>query len=98
MQTLRKVLVLLLCSTIITWGQGVSEKVAMRISGHVTRSVFDRYDIGSEDDLVDAAKKLESRRSQSVSSAQNSASENPQIGRKLVTGKEASAERSVTHL
>lgn len=42
---------------------GVSEKVAMRISGHVTRSVFDRYDIGSEDDLVDAAQKLENRRS-----------------------------------
>lgn len=41
---------------------GVSEKVAMRISGHVTRSVFDRYDIGSEDDLVDAAEKLEIRR------------------------------------
>lgn len=43
---------------------GVSEKVAMRIFGHATRSVFDRYDIGSEDALVDAAKKLESRRSQ----------------------------------
>jgi hypothetical protein len=40
----------------------VSEKVAMRISGHVTRSVFDRYDIGSEDDLIDAAQKLENRR------------------------------------
>ena len=40
---------------------GVREKVAMRISGHVTRSVFDRYDIGSEDDLIDAAKKLDSR-------------------------------------
>ena len=34
----------------------------MRISGHVTRSVFDCYDIGSEDDLIDAAKKFESRR------------------------------------
>lgn len=45
---------------------GVGEKVAMRISGHVTRSVFDRYDIGSEDDLVDAAKKLENRRSRNV--------------------------------
>ena len=75
---------------------GVSEKVAMRISGHVTRSVFDRYDIGSEDDLVDAANKLESRRSQSVSSAQNSTSENSQIGRKLVTGKETGTEQSVT--
>ena len=75
---------------------GVSEKVAMRISGHVTRSVFDRYDIGSEDDLVDAANKLENRRSQSVSSTQNSVSENPQNGRKLVTGKEASAKQSTT--
>lgn len=41
---------------------GVSEKTAMRISGHVTRSVFDRYDIGSEEDLVQAAQKLEDRK------------------------------------
>jgi len=32
----------------------------MRISGHKTRDVFDRYDISSERDLADAAKKLES--------------------------------------
>jgi integrase len=78
---------------------GVSEKVAMRISGHVTRSVFDRYDIGSEDDLVDAANKLENRRKQSTANqdaAGNSASENSQIGRKLVTGKGAMNEQSVT--
>ena len=37
---------------------GVSETVAMRISGHKTRSVFDRYNITSDQDLVDAATKL----------------------------------------
>ena len=38
---------------------GVSEKEAMRISGHKTRSVFDRYNIVSTDDVMDAMRKLE---------------------------------------
>src|SRR5215467_1992471 len=38
---------------------GVPETVCMRISGHKTRDIFDRYDISSERDLVDAAKKIE---------------------------------------
>jgi len=37
---------------------GVSDSVAMKISGHKTRAVFDRYDITDEGDLTGAAAKL----------------------------------------
>ena len=37
---------------------GTSEKVCVAISGRKTRSIFDRYDIVSEKDLMAAAKRL----------------------------------------
>jgi hypothetical protein len=37
---------------------GVSEKVAMELSGHLTRTIFENYHIVSTDDLVKAVQKV----------------------------------------
>ena len=40
---------------------GISERVAMTLTGHKTPSVFQRYNIVSDGDLRDAARKLDAR-------------------------------------
>jgi hypothetical protein len=39
---------------------GITDLVAMRMTGHKTRSVFDRYNVAGGSDLRDAARMLDS--------------------------------------
>ncbi len=41
---------------------GVPESVVMRMSGHKTRAVFERYNVVAEEDLRDAVQRIEGAR------------------------------------
>jgi integrase len=62
---------------------GVSERVAMSISGHKTHSVFDRYHIVAPSDLRDAARKLETIQKQEREALEKSRA--PEFGHSLGT-------------
>jgi hypothetical protein len=49
---------------------GVSDPVAMKISGHKTLSVFHRYNITSVEDVKDAMKKVTRYNASSIQVAQ----------------------------
>lgn len=51
--------------------RGVNDKTAMRISGHKTFSVFQRYNIVDEADLVEASKRIERGRQVPVSETES---------------------------
>jgi len=60
--------------------RGVPEVVAMRISGHKTRSVFDRYNIVNESDLAEAAKRIEQGAAAEVGHSLGIEPQSPNVG------------------
>lgn len=61
---------------------GINRDVAKRITGHKTDSMFSRYNVVSEDDLMEAAEKLDARRTTAAN--ENQQSQTKEIGPKLV--------------
>jgi integrase len=49
--------------------RGVPESVVMRMSGHRTRNVFDRYNIVEDEDVRNAVKAIEARTARDLAAA-----------------------------
>jgi hypothetical protein len=81
---------------------GIPEKQAMLISGHKTRSIFDRYDIVDERDIQDAGKKLavyhrgEQKRLRKAQAAQPSGEVSTKISTVDLNGKTPKSSKGVT--
>jgi hypothetical protein len=59
---------------------GISETVAMQLSGHLTSSTFRRYNITADADLDDAADKLDAAVAQPATKGEKNLAKVPAIG------------------